>query len=1190
MLKKSGKNIIIKTISNDKMNGVEYFTTKKEFESKRNVNHKFFFKTSLRLHGSCNDLDSYLKLLKLDSNKRKIFENYEIVYSDKPVPFYLDIDYKNNDKDDITQLDVLMDYLALFMKEYGLIKFENENEQIGLELMSKFCVTSATREVVVSHIKYIKHSYHLILRRPYIHFKNQAQILIFLNKFEEWLKQNADVSDRSYLVHSDVGQMPKLIIDESIYSRNPGMITSLRTIESHKGQNSQEEILKKWTHPFLGGGQLEGIDSIKFSVKDYYVNYINEKSKPVILPENWDFDKSNKKLCDYVVVTQGLDDPPIYIKNKVLGILRNKFKSYELINIKLLNGDYYFNFETDEDCLICRCKHTIQSNKTRYTIRYVTSNSNILYFCRQSKKNIKFNFNCADSLLKPDYSYEDTEEINCKPLLSLDELGEEGTFLLESAKGTGKSEAISKFLSRVPAEKSILIISYRVSLINKYVEELKKFNIRHYKRGFEEKSDFHRVAICKESLHKLFVDVIGKYRYDIVIVDEIYSVLESWDNNMRRDISDLMNIFDVILRNAKYLYVMDAHLNNKLVVNTLKNIRKEDKFIFHKNPRLYDYSKYNVNWYENRETDSYRGFQNMILQDLVEGKKVAVISATKAYVDEVYLAIKKHSDIAADLQKFKYTSCPDDEKIKDEHFKDVEKYWSEKCVVLYSPTISAGISFNKVGIEGFDKVYVYLTPINKMTASINTFGQMIFRIRQLNDKEINIFFDTKQYRKYELEEHQIEKRLNQRCGVLIKDFGLPLRNLGICVETLRPLYDREHWSFNVWFETTKNKIRYNKPINFKEYFQNLLCNKPSDKFPGRGMNFIDCSKEIITLEEEEKIFLDKLMTVETKDKLERDFVKFYLNSDDKNKQYLVNVYGKSVKEFNDRAEYLVKRDVLSDDEVVEYEKAKKFWKTITGVGYQAKYRRYKNWIKNSSDENFGKLLKNYMKDSTSSVLFWDDEAKVMNVEYNNCIKPIVVEGLIDRGYHLVYIMNDICQLFELPLNTNLNGLKIKREKFEDVLNNKKQVVDLIYRVKQKSKIFKDVKRNYNLLLRQNIQKWQLANPDTCVYDLDEEGIKKFFKETGVNHNYQGFKPSDFKKGIKKKSDKIKEFAEGRWSHSDWKKNDPEEFTIETFKNAISDIMKTVLNFKLETVKNGSSYQWAEQLVTNVFVRDGLIEL
>jgi len=706
--------------------------------------------------------------------------------------------------------------------------------------------------------------------------------------------------------------------------------------------------------------------------------------------------------------------------------------------------------------------------------------------------------------------------------------------------------------------------------------------------GFNDKSHFHRVAICKESLQKLCADAIGKYKYDIVIIDEIYSVLESWDSGLRRDVSDLMNIFDVVVRNAKYLYVMDAHLNNTLVVNTLRNIRKEEKFVFHKNPRLYDYSDYKVNWFENRDPDAYRGFQNMIIQDLIDGKKVAVISATKTYVDETYSAVLKHNDISPDLKKFKYTSNPDDEEIKKLHFKNVEKYWTDKCVIFYSPTISAGISYNKVGLEGFDKLYVYLTPTGNMTASINTFGQMIFRIRQLNDKEINIFFDTKKYRKFDIEEHQIEKRLEQRCGMLMNEFGLPLRNNGICLETLRPLYDREHWSYNVWFETTKNKIRYSKLGNFKEYFRNLLCNKPSDKFAGRGMEFIDCSQSVITLEEEDKIFLDKLMTVDKRDKLEKDFTNYYLASDESNRHYLVNVYGSIIKEFNKKCIELLKKN-RNPDEQAEYDKAKQFWKIIMGVGYQAKFRRLKNWVNDSNDESFTKLFKNYMKDSTSSLLFWDEDAKVLNVEYGNKIKPQVIDGIMARGFHLTNILNDICGLLDIPKNTKLNGFKIKRQKFEDALSNRKLINDIFSEIKNKTRLFKEVKRSYNLLLRKNIQKWQCSNPNTCVYDLDEEGIKKFFKETGVNHNYQGFKPSEFKRGIKKKDEKIKEFMNGEWTYSDWKANDPYEFTTETFKNAVSRVIECVINCKLETIKNGSSYAWEEQRICNVFIRDGLIE-
>lgn len=1182
------EKIIMKTMTCARMDGCEYHRNKSDFEKRVNPTHNFHFKTTNKLFSSCEDIISYLKILKLPQNKFRLFENYEIIYSDQPVPLYFDLDYKNKSKDDIKSLNIMMKYLALFMKQYQLIHFDGKyndgfDSDYGLELMSKFSVLSATREVEIESIKYIKHSYHLILRDPKIHFKNQSQILIFMAKFKEWLKDNADDFDKQHLMVVERGRSHKLIWDESIYSRSAGKMHSLRTINSHKGGKKTSEILTKWTHPSLGGG----VDGSRFKYKEYFVNYIPSGSKCVILPEGWDYDDTKVVISDYVPISQGLDDPPIYIKNKILSLLNKQFKNYNLLSIKLNGDKFFFNFDSEECCPMCGCSHEGFSNKSGYTFWYNTNNSNIALYCRTASKEVRIYDNNEDNLLIPDYSYEDTEEIKCKPLLSIDEMPEYGTFFLESAKGTGKSEAIKKFLDRVPDDKSILIISYRVSLINKYVEELKQYNIKHYKEGLVVNSDFDRVAICKESLGKLFSSQ-GKYKYDIIIIDEIYSVLESWDSNLRKDISDLMNIFEIVVRNAKYLYLMDAHLNDSLVLNCLRTMRKEEKFIFHKNPRLYDYSDYEVNWYENRDDDASIGFQNMIIKDLINGKKIAVVSSTKTYVDNLYAAIRKHGDIPPTLLKYKYTSAPEDEKVKNEHFADVEKYWSENCVVLYSPTVSAGISYNLTGQKGFDKLYVYLTPVSRRTASINTFGQMIFRIRQLNDKKINIFFDIKQKQKLDIEEHQIENRLDSRCNILSTEFGLPMRNNGICLDTLRPLYDREHWSYNIWFETTKNKIKYNKISNFKEYFKNLLCNKPNDIFAGRGMKFFDHSEDLILIEDDEKQFLENIAIDEKKDKLERDFENYYLNTSSKDRDYLEKTFGKNIVEFNNSCIKLIKKNDKTDEEIVEYEKSKKKWKRLTGVGYQYRFRRFNDWLSDNVDHSFTKMLEKYLKDSATHKIFWDECAKPLKIEYNNSIKPQVIESLMYRGFHLHHCVKDVCDLLGLPKNIDLHGSVISREKFEKALSDREKLNNIFDKIKGQTSLFKEVKRKFNLLLRNNIKKWQLAHPDTCVYDLDEEGVKQFFKETGVNHNYGGFKKSEFKKGISKKDEKIKEFASGEWCYPEWKSNDPYEFTTETFKNAVSKVLECTLNFKLETVKNGSSYKWKEQRIVNLFVRDEII--
>ena len=116
----------------------------------------------------------------------------------------------------------------------------------------------------------------------------------------------------------------------------------------------------------------------------------------------------------------------------------------------------------------------------------LTHNTFYITYCRITSK---YFFNCFNSdqstsiLLTPNkgfipewnYEYEGRTEIVCDPLLPLSQLGEGGTFMLQSPKGNGKTESIRTFLNSDELKnKSVLIISYRVSLCNKYAEELEE--------------------------------------------------------------------------------------------------------------------------------------------------------------------------------------------------------------------------------------------------------------------------------------------------------------------------------------------------------------------------------------------------------------------------------------------------------------------------------------------------------------------------------------------------------------------------------------------------------------------------------------------------------------------------------------------------------------------------------------------
>ena len=84
-----------------------------------------------------------------------------------------------------------------------------------------------------------------------------------------------------------------------------------------------------------------------------------------------------------------------------------------------------------------------------------------------------------------------------------------------------------------------------------------------------------------------------------------------------------------------------------------------------------------------------------------------------------------------DKNIFICTGITDDE-IKTEHFKNISLQWNSSDVVLYSPTIEAGVNFD---LHHFDNIFgIFSTG----STSQRAFFQMLARIRKVNDNTITI--------------------------------------------------------------------------------------------------------------------------------------------------------------------------------------------------------------------------------------------------------------------------------------------------------------------------------------------------------------------------------------------------------------------------------------------------------------------
>jgi hypothetical protein len=292
------------------------------------------------------------------------------------------------------------------------------------------------------------------------------------------------------------------------------------------------------------------------------------------------------------------------------------------------------------------------------------------------------------------------------------------TIAIKSPYNTGKTSMLKQLLTEYSFKK-ILFISYRQTLTYELYGGFKSFGFKNYMDG-----DYNaKRLICQiESLYKLiFFDLYGDNTYvntyDLVIIDEIESVLDHFTSSTIKNKENIFNIMAKIIQESPKLLVLDGDFHNRAYdfINSfgnsiiLHNTHKKDKrnFIF---------------------TNDSIGFTKKIDDDLKNGNKIVLVSMALAIATEYYEQYEKsykcvfHNSRSDDSLKYNIT--------------DVENYWDKFDMVIYTPSIESGVSFDK---DYFDKIYLIVS-----TNSTTQRGalQMCSRVRKVKDTTINVYLNN----------------------------------------------------------------------------------------------------------------------------------------------------------------------------------------------------------------------------------------------------------------------------------------------------------------------------------------------------------------------------------------------------------------------------------------------------------------
>lgn len=301
------------------------------------------------------------------------------------------------------------------------------------------------------------------------------------------------------------------------------------------------------------------------------------------------------------------------------------------------------------------------------------------------------------------------------------------TLAVKAQMKTGKTRALRSYLNKYypinSIQKAVIrFVTFRQTFSAALTadDQFPDFMLYSKVQGNLDTERYPRLIVQVESLHRLVMET-NPEPIDLLILDEVESIFSQFNSGLHRHFNAAFAMFRWLIRYSQFVICMDANLSDR-TYHTLMKMRSDYPAHFH------------WNCYQRAAEDNYyfTGDQGIWLEKmftrLEEGNKIVV--ATNSLTEAKSIA-KTIGDDHPDKKIALYSSeTPASE--KQLHFGNVHEYWSKLDVLIYTPTVSAGISFEK---EHFDCLFGYFSD---MSCDTETARQMLQRVRNFSMNEYNI--------------------------------------------------------------------------------------------------------------------------------------------------------------------------------------------------------------------------------------------------------------------------------------------------------------------------------------------------------------------------------------------------------------------------------------------------------------------
>lgn len=212
--------------------------------------------------------------------------------------------------------------------------------------------------------------------------------------------------------------------------------------------------------------------------------------------------------------------------------------------------------------------------------------------------------------------------------------------------------------------------------------------------------------------------------FDRVIMDESEAVLGEWSSSTMKKLGVCSRVYESIMNDAEKIYMIDA-LPTMKTFNHLDRIKNGSTVSCHFNhPQADRPHKLAIPIMANCAKRKQGILARAVIAKLKQGKRVVISSTNQRYARRLY---EKILSKCGSKQCMIYDSGTD-KKIKDRHFADVNRYWSMYDIVIYTPSVSVGVSFDIP--DHFDVLFLYATNTSCTMADI---FQGLARVRKFRE-------------------------------------------------------------------------------------------------------------------------------------------------------------------------------------------------------------------------------------------------------------------------------------------------------------------------------------------------------------------------------------------------------------------------------------------------------------------------